>query len=48
LKKTPEEIYQQIKGEALPPYKKFLQIVASGEVEDGTDAAIPVVKYKRN
>jgi len=30
----------------VPEHKRFLEINASGEVEDGTDAIIPVVRYK--
>lgn len=47
LKLTPEEAYQQEKGEPVPPHKKYIQITASGDTDDGIDAIIPVLKYQR-
>lgn len=48
LKMTPEEIYKAITEEDYPAHKKYIEIVVLGETEDGVDANMPLIRYKRN
>lgn len=47
LKLTPEEAFKQVMGVEYHAHKKYIEITASGDTDDGTDALIPLIRYRR-
>ncbi len=45
---TPDECYKKDTGQEYPAYKKYIEISASADTEDGSDALLPPIQYIRN
>jgi ubiquitin-activating enzyme E1 len=45
---TPEQAFLKIKGFELNQLRRYIELTASGETDDGIDAMIPSIRYKRN
>jgi ubiquitin-activating enzyme E1 len=48
LNLTLEEVYKSIKGVELDPNRRYIEITSSASTEDGTDASLPLIRYKKN
>lgn len=47
LKLTPEEAFKQIKGFEINPLRRYIELTASGETDDGVDAMLPSIRYRK-